>query len=491
MLGCIVAGRPTISPGRFLFVLPEPATINHIVVFLTGSVQFDEGTGASIYCNSDVGAAQGTAWKFLGVLTNDKPSAVFKVSGFSEGINMLEVGIAIEPISTLEQLLMESEPRSQCLVPVSPTTLPNPLTIAQRIGENLFNYVTSFTRMASLLEPSLQVVPLKTVQEWYNGLIRKVTSDPDGFMRQRLRVKVADGRKTEIELEKDATWGDLLTVLLLKLDEQPVDISTGFPPQLLTPNNMEQPLSGLGVHSGDTLTVTTSNGEAVVAPTLLNAAPTMLLREMPDDNSCLFNTIGYVLCSCSRSSAKELRELAAALVLSSPNYTEAVLGMPPERYAEWIRGDTHWGGGIELAVFAGHFETEIASIDVGSGRVDIFGEGNGYAQRVYVLYSGIHYDALAMGVPHKESEDCTVFAPTEDNALVQAMQVAETARLEHRYTDLAKFTLRTVGDKSPPTCGVDVAEGFFTTVDEKNRTIPPQCLNKLSITVNELFVTLG
>jgi ubiquitin thioesterase OTU1 len=202
---------------------------------------------------------------------------------------------------------------------------------------------------------------------------------------------------------------------------------------------MEQPLSELGVHSGDTLTVTTSNGGTL---TQSNEMPTMLLREMPDDNSCLFNTIGYVLCSRSRSSAKELRELAAALILSLSNYTEAVLGMPPERYAEWIRGDTHWGGGIELAVFAGHFETEIASIDVSSGRVDIFGEGNDYSQRVYVLYSGIHYDALAMGLPNKESEDCTVFPVTEDNALMQAMQVAETARLEHRYTDLAKFTLR-------------------------------------------------
>jgi hypothetical protein len=122
----------------------------------------------------------------LGVLTNDKPSAVFKVSGLPLA-NALEIGISVEPISVLEQLLMEGAGRPQSLVPVSPSPSSNPVTIAQRVGENLFNFVTSFARCANELEPFTQVVPLKTVQEWFNNLVRKATTDSDGFMRQITR----------------------------------------------------------------------------------------------------------------------------------------------------------------------------------------------------------------------------------------------------------------------------------------------------------------
>ncbi len=30
-------------------------------------------------------------------------------------------------------------------------------------------------------------------------------------------------------------------------------------------------------------------------------------------------------------------------------------------------------------------------------RCDVYGEGNGYHERVMVIYDGLHYDALAMG----------------------------------------------------------------------------------------------
>lgn len=242
-------------------------------------------------------------------------------------------------------------------------------------------------------------------------------------------------------MENGSTWGDLLTAFLVKLDESPVKISTGFPPHPITPLGMEQNLTELGIKSGDTLSVTT-NSTAIKNTVETATKPCILIREMPDDNSCLFNAIGYVFHN-SRSLASSLRQMAASLILSDPSYNESILGMSPEKYATWIQENNHWGGGIELAVFAGYYGVEIASIDVGSGRVDIFGEGKGYEKRVYILYSGIHYDALALAEPGSpEGGDQTIFGISDDDILVQVMQVAELAKMQHRYTDLAKFTLR-------------------------------------------------
>ena len=259
----------------------------------------------------------------------------------------------------------------------------------------------------------------------------------------RLRIKVTDGRKCEIALEDGATWGDLLTELLVKLDEPPQEVSAGFPPKRMVPQTHEQPLRELGIQSGDTLTVTVELPVGVLAETQDTAEPAMVVREMPDDNSCLFSAVSYVLHG-TRERAGELRELVANLIASDPEYNEALLGMPVERYCQWILHRDRWGGGIELSAFAKHYEAEVASIDVASGRVDVFGESRGYTRRVYLLYSGIHYDALAMAqcAGAREDEDTTIFDPTDDSALIRAVEVAELARLEHRYTDLARFTLR-------------------------------------------------
>ena len=174
-------------------------------------------------------------------------------------------------------------------------------------------------------------------------------------------------------------------------------------------------------------------------------APEMLIRVMPDDNSCLFSAISYVFHQGDRTRAGEMRELAANLIFSDPlRYDAVVLGREPSAYIQWIMRPNSWGGAIELSVFARHFEAEIASIDVATLRMDLFGEGEGYFKRVYVLYSGVHYDALALcssSVGGKTKEQ-TIFSPHDDGVMLQAMHVAELAKLEHRYTDLARFTLR-------------------------------------------------
>ncbi|KAJ1553651.1 Coiled-coil domain-containing protein 81, partial [Cladochytrium tenue] len=86
MFGCIVAGRlvqtnmQQVDATKYIFELPDARSINHIVVFMTGTQPFPDGFGATVYFlwpNPD----STPTWQLLGLLSNEKPSAVFKLGG--------------------------------------------------------------------------------------------------------------------------------------------------------------------------------------------------------------------------------------------------------------------------------------------------------------------------------------------------------------------------------------------------------------------------
>ena len=52
---------------------------------------------------------------------------------------------------------------------------------------------------------------------------------------------------------------------------------------------------------------------------------------------------------------------------------------------------------VELAIFAELYGAEISVTDIQSGRADCYGQGQGHARRVYMLFSGIHFDAATVG----------------------------------------------------------------------------------------------
>ncbi|GAB0491117.1 hypothetical protein MMPV_002365 [Pyropia vietnamensis] len=158
----------------------------------------------------------------------------------------------------------------------------------------------------------------------------------------------------------------------------------------------------------------------------LAAFGSMTRRVVPDDNSCLFTAVAYVATG-GRVSPPELRLITATAVSAAPDtYTAAVLGRSPLAYVDWIVKADTWGGAIELAVLAAHFQMELASADIQSGRLDVFGEGAGYATRAYLLYDGIHYDA---------------FPARDEVAARKVLELAATARAAHQYTDVSSFAL--------------------------------------------------
>lgn len=176
----------------------------------------------------------------------------------------------------------------------------------------------------------------------------------------------------------------------------------------------------------------------------LAAFGSMTRRVVPDDNSCLFTAVAYVATG-GRVSPPELRLITATAVSAAPDtYTAAVLGRPPLAYVDWIVKADTWGGAIELAVLAAHFQMELASADIQSGRLDVFGEGAGYPTRAYLLYDGIHYDAVALsldgGGGGRES-DVTQFPANDEVAARKVLELAATARAAHQFTDVASFAL--------------------------------------------------
>lgn len=169
-----------VEPGKYVFILPEPNRINHLVAFTTSP--FDPGYGASLYYNSARKESSGAPWQFLGILTNDKPSAIFKVKQGNTDSMMVEgpsgdfgeLGISIQPMAQLEALMAE---KTMALSPYNPAIV-DPRSSLQRLAESALNFLGSFANTAMAYGQE-QVVPLRCLQDWYNTTLRKLASDPN------------------------------------------------------------------------------------------------------------------------------------------------------------------------------------------------------------------------------------------------------------------------------------------------------------------------
>ena len=126
-------------------------------------------------------------------------------------------------------------------------------------------------------------------------------------------------------------------------------------------------------------------------------------RVIPSDNSCLFNAIAYILegkrggnreVTTATSIAAKLRNKVATEVSDSNKWSEAVLGMQPGMYVNYIRDKNRWGGGIECSIFANYYQCEICAIDIETKQRYCFGESSNFNRRAFLLYTGTHYDAI-------------------------------------------------------------------------------------------------
>lgn len=170
------------------------------------------------------------------------------------------------------------------------------------------------------------------------------------------------------------------------------------------------------------------------------------LRVMEDDNSCLFRAVGFTILK-DLDSMFSLRDTVRETILKNPDdYSDAILDKPRDVYMSWIMQENSWGGAIELDILAKSFGITICSLDVASLRTDMFNPGQD--RFVCVVYSGIHYDAVALVPSEYESgnsdDDTTIFEGD-----LKGMQVMESLtelgkllKKRNYYTDTASFSLK-------------------------------------------------
>lgn len=196
------------GPNTFIIVVDGADSINHIVVFLTGQLPFSEGYGGSIYLGWPSAAAggqvtanlDGVSWQLLGFISNEKPSAIFKIAkvkpqevitgnpfGESTGMEMSAesftstsalVGVSVEPLSEIAQKTPS--------VGTTASTVGSFAEFSQKMLENFFNYASSFAASPEVITMKYQMqgtnetyVPFSTLQQWYMNFQRRLQTNPD------------------------------------------------------------------------------------------------------------------------------------------------------------------------------------------------------------------------------------------------------------------------------------------------------------------------
>ncbi|KAG0354628.1 hypothetical protein BGZ54_001554, partial [Gamsiella multidivaricata] len=192
-----------VDVNKFTFQLDDAENINHIVVFLLGTLPFQSGYAATVHL-----LWPNKAWQLLGMLSNEKASAIFRLkaashskphpsfpgAAASSGNDMsmdpssataggaapitATLGISIEPtdavLAQISQLPSATSTSvaatsssgsrtipSNALVPLSAAGNVSPdsvAAIAQKVMTHLYNHVTSFA--TAVLPPgSMVLVP--------------------------------------------------------------------------------------------------------------------------------------------------------------------------------------------------------------------------------------------------------------------------------------------------------------------------------------------
>jgi len=183
------------------------------------------------------------------------------------------------------------------------------------------------------------------------------------------------------------------------------------------------------------------------APGFISVADGSVIRRViPDDNSCLFHAISYVLENKANNKVSFLRNLISKEIASDPiSYNEGILGQNPATYQKWIKQDNSWGGSVELNILAKHYRTEIMAYDITRKRGNLFAEDQGYSSRVYLIYDGIHYDCLVWNIlPSQPSPDfdVTIFNPKDASVEKEFEKFMEKEHKSGKFVDEYNYTLK-------------------------------------------------
>jgi len=166
----------------------------------------------------------------------------------------------------------------------------------------------------------------------------------------------------------------------------------------------------------------------------------------------MFSSVALVFEQDMRKAPAIRQIVAEAIRMDSDAWSDAILGRPRDEYIRAILSPNSWGGAIELTILAAHYGTEIASIDVETGRIDTFSpssddDAGASESRALLIYSGIHYDAAMLAPePNAPQDFCASIVPAigaEGERVLDALRALATKlRAKRAYTNTATFDLR-------------------------------------------------
>jgi ubiquitin thioesterase OTU1 len=180
----------------------------------------------------------------------------------------------------------------------------------------------------------------------------------------------------------------------------------------------------------------------------------LILRNIPHDNSCLFNATSYAVNGADSyktfSPPSQLREIIISHIRKLPEvYTEAILGRSPGDYCNWITKKDAWGGAIELGILAKWFLIRILCLDIELGHFITFENDKEKPKHAIVLiYSGVHYDLLAVNPEltstHSASDTTQWMVDSHHETLVKGASLRLCKLLQSRdyVTNTTTFRLR-------------------------------------------------
>ncbi|CAF9913502.1 MAG: hypothetical protein GOMPHAMPRED_007941 [Gomphillus americanus] len=297
----------------------------------------------------------------------------------------------------------------------------------------------------------------------------------------RIRIRGPTGQQAVV-LPDNPTVADLKKAITQSTLLNAFDIKYGYPPRTLDLTDYQEQSSLEGFNlNGEQLTISpieetrtlakqhnatnhvppARTSELAAPLTLSRNAPedppeipapshagTLVLRIMPDDNSCLFRAFGSAYFG-DMDNMYELRSIIAQTIQQdTETYSAVVLDKAPDEYCRWIQNPDAWGGSIELQILSNHFNVEICSIDVQSLRIDKYNEGQ--ASRCILVYSGIHYDVIAISPSdppfHRAYAppdlDRRIFDSVDNDILVLARKLCKSLQRQGYFTDTAGFRVK-------------------------------------------------
>ncbi|KAK4156834.1 hypothetical protein C8A00DRAFT_12282 [Chaetomidium leptoderma] len=259
--------------------------------------------------------------------------------------------------------------------------------------------------------------------------------------------------QSRVQIEDDATLRELVNLIKAKTELSNFSLKYGYPLRSLdiSPSLQDASIKDLKLR-GETVVVApvdTTPPVPALQPASAEPKPKPFTPKgiEPDETSLEWpERGGYIAFGGAiglENPATTLRNQVAEYILNHPNeYNKAILGEEPQRYTTRMRQMDTWGGAIELSILSDIYNLEISSIDVKSLRVDRFGEGK--ANRVVILYSGIHYDRIAfcMDLSYPVEVDVSRWATDDDQVLEKAHQLAQRLQSLHYYTDTTDFVIK-------------------------------------------------